>query len=141
MTRIVVVDDHWVVREGIRQVVSDEPDLEVTGEASNAEEMLALLRTQPCDVVVLDISLPGRSGLDVLRDLKQDYPRLPVLVFTMHSEVQYVAQAFRAGAAGYLTKEGVGVEFLTALRKVIAGGRYLSPALAEVLALRLGDDT
>jgi two-component system, NarL family, invasion response regulator UvrY len=141
MIRLVVADDHWVVREGIRQVVNDEPDLELAGEASNAEELLGLVRTHPCDLVVLDISMPGRSGLDVLRDLKRDYPDLLVLVFSMHPEVQYVAQAFRAGAAGYLTKEGVGEEFLAAIRKVIDGGRYISPGLAETLALRAFDNT
>jgi DNA-binding NarL/FixJ family response regulator len=137
MIRILIVDDHTVVRRGLKQIVSEETDMEVTGEARNAYEMLTLVRKQQCDVVVADISMPGRSGLDVLKELKQERPKLPVLVLSMHPEDQYAVRALKLGAAGYMTKESAPEELVKAIRKVVTGGRYVSPALAEKLALDL----
>jgi two-component system, NarL family, invasion response regulator UvrY len=141
MIRILIADDHAVVRRGLRQTVSEEHDMTVVGEASNAQELLGLVRKQPCDVVVLDISMPGRSGLDVLVELHREYTRLPVLVLSMHSEDQYAMRALRIGAAGYLTKETAPEELVKAIRKVVTGGKYITPSLAEKLALGLGKDS
>jgi two-component system, NarL family, invasion response regulator UvrY len=141
MIRILIVDDHTVVRRGLKQIVSEETDMEVAGEARNAHEMLSLVRKQQCDVVVADISMPGRSGLDVLKELKQERPKLPVLVLSMHPEDQYAVRALKLGAAGYMTKESAPEELVKAIRKVVTGGRYVSPALAEKLALDLATET
>ena len=141
MIRILIADDHAVVRRGLRQTVSEEHDITVVGEASNAQELLGLVRKQPCDVVVLDISMPGRSGLDVLIELHREHPKLPILVLSMHSEDQYAMRALRIGAAGYLTKETAPEELVKAIRKAVAGGKYVTPSLAEKLALGLGRDS
>jgi two-component system, NarL family, invasion response regulator UvrY len=141
MIRIIIVDDHTVVRRGLKQILSEESDMSVVGEAFNAQEMLALVRKQQCDVIVADISMPGRSGLDVLKELKQDRPKLPVLVLSMHPEDQYAVRALKLGASGYMTKESAPEELVKAIRKVVSGGRYVSPALAEKLALDLAVDT
>jgi DNA-binding NarL/FixJ family response regulator len=114
--------------------------MRVVGEATNVTELLDLVSRQACDVLVLDISMPGRSGLDVLKDLKRDRPRLPVLVLSIHPEEQYAIRAFRSGAAGYLTKDAVPDQLLSALRKLVSGGRFLSAALAERLAGQLATD-
>jgi DNA-binding NarL/FixJ family response regulator len=118
-------------------VLADEPDMTVLGEAHNAQELLSLARRHPCDLIVLDISMPGRNGLDVLRDLKSQFPKVAVLVLSMHPEDQYAVQAFRAGASGYLTKDSAPEELVLAARKVVRGGRYVSAALAEKLAVDL----
>jgi two-component system, NarL family, invasion response regulator UvrY len=141
MIRILIVDDHTVVRRGLKQILSEESDMSVVGEAHNAQEMLTLVRKQQCDVVVADISMPGRSGLDVLKELKQDRPKLPVLVLSMHPEDQYAVRALKLGASGYMTKESAPEELVKAIRKVVSGGRYVSPSLAEKLALDLAVDT
>ena len=141
MIRILIVDDHTVVRRGLKQILSEESDMSVVGEAHNAQEMLTLVRKQPCDVIVADISMPGRSGLDVLKELKQDRPKLPVLVLSMHPEDQYAVRALKLGASGYMTKESAPEELVKAIRKVVSGGRYVSPSLAEKLALDLAVDT
>lgn len=133
MIRLVIADDHAVVRKGLRQILSGEPDITIGGEASNADELLRLVRKRKWDVVVLDITMPGKSGLEVLKDLKQEQPGLPVLVLTIHAEDQFGVRALRAGAVGYLTKEGVPTELVRAVRKVVAGEKYISPALAEAL--------
>jgi two-component system invasion response regulator UvrY len=134
MIRVVIADDHAVVRKGLRQILSAEPDIEVGGEAANAEELLRLVRRQRWDAVVLDITMPGKSGLEVLKELKQERPGLPVLILTIHAEDQFGVRALRAGAVGYLTKEGAPTELVRAVRKVVAGGKYISPSLAEALA-------
>ncbi|MDE3118437.1 MAG: response regulator transcription factor, partial [Nitrospirota bacterium] len=134
MIRIATADDHAIVRRGLREILSAEPDMQVCGEAATAEELLDVVRSQACDAIVLDITLPGRSGLDVLKDLKQDRPALPVLVLTMHAEEQFGLRTLKAGAAGYLNKESAPAELVKAIRKIVAGGRYLTPSLAEVLA-------
>jgi two-component system, NarL family, invasion response regulator UvrY len=134
MLRILIADDHAIVREGLKHILSDKPDLQVVGEAGNAEELRDLLRGTPCDVVVLDISMPGRSGLEALEEVKREHPTVPVLVLSMHPEQQYAVRALKLGAAGYLTKENYPAELVKAIRKVVARGRYISPSLAEKLA-------
>lgn len=135
--RILVADDHAVVREGLKQILSDTPNLVVAGEAGTGQEVLSKLRSGQWDVVVLDISLPDRSGLDVLKQIKSYYPKLPVLVLTMHAEEQYAVRVLRAGASGYLTKESAPEQMAAAVEKVARGGRYVSPSLAEKLAFEL----
>jgi DNA-binding NarL/FixJ family response regulator len=135
--RALVADDHAVVRRGLRDVLGESRDIVVRGEARNASEVLEKVRHEPWDVVVLDLNLPDRSGLDLLGDLKRERPNLPVLILTVYSEEQFAVRAFRAGAAGYLTKESAPEELVAAVRKVVRGGRYVSPALAERLALLL----
>ncbi len=137
MKRILIVDDHEVVREGIKRILDEEPGDVVYGQAGGAADALNLVREQDWDVVVLDLSLEGRSGLEVLKELRQIRPRLPVLILTMHSEEQYARRAFKAGAAGYITKDSPGAELVRAINKVIEGRRYVSPALAERLVFDL----
>jgi DNA-binding NarL/FixJ family response regulator len=134
MITIVVADDHAVVRRGLKEILADETDIEIGAEASTAQELLELVRKRPWDAVVLDISLPGRSGLEVLAELKEERPALPVLVHTMHPEDQFALRAFRAGAAGYLTKDSAPTELVKAIRKIVAGGKYVGASLAEKLA-------
>ncbi len=134
MMRILMVDDHAVVRRGFQQIAGDAYGSLVLGEARSAEEALQLVQQQRWDVVVLDVNLPGRSGLDILRELKRERPQLPILVYSMHPEEQYAVRALKAGAAGYVTKAGAPEELLRAIRKVVSGGRYVSPWLAERLA-------
>lgn len=135
MIRIVTADDHAVVRRGIREIVSSEPDMEVVAEVATAQELLDVVQKRDCDAVLLDITLPGRSGLEVLKELKQGASKLPVLILTMHAEEQFGIRTLKAGAAGYLNKESAPDELVKAIRKVVAGGRYLTPALAEALAV------
>src|SRR6476661_3163634 len=134
MIRVLIADDHALVRRGIREVLEESSDIRVPGEASNAHEVLELLKQGPWDVVVLDINLPGRSGLDLLEDLHRERPELPVLMLTVYSEEQYALRALKSGAAGYLTKETVPERLVEAVRKVVQGGRYITPTLAERLA-------
>ena len=140
MIKVVVVDDHAVVREGLKRIIAESPGMAVTGEASDGHEALSVVRKDPCDVVVLDISMPNKNGLDVLKQLHIDSPRLPVLVLSMHSEDQYAIRVLRAGAAGYLTKESAPGKLVQAIRKVVRGGRYVSPTLAEKLVFDLDTD-
>ena len=139
--RVLIVDDHPVIRRGVRQILSEAHDIGDVGEAATPQEALALARTQPWHVMVLDISLPGRGGLDVLKEVRAELPKLPVLILSMHSEEQYAVRALRAGAAGYLTKETAPERLLDALRRVVDGGRYISPSLADRLAQELVNDT
>ena len=141
MIRLLIVDDHEVVRAGIRRVFDEQPGAALFGEAGNASEALRQVREQEWDAVVLDISLGGRSGLDVLKELHQLHPKLPVLILSMHSEEQYARRAFKAGAAGYITKDSPRTELVSAINKVLRGGRYVSPALAEKLVVSLGRGT
>jgi len=133
MTKILLVDDHEVVRDGIKKIFDEQPETIVFGQAGTAVEALSLARADDWDVVVLDLSLGARSGLEVLKELNQIRPRLPVLILSMHSEEQYARRAFKGGAAGYITKDSPRTELLKAIKKVSKGGRYLSPALAETL--------
>jgi len=133
MKRILIVDDHEVVREGIRQICEEQSGTAAFGQAGTVAEALRLARDENWDVAVLDLSLAGRSGLEVLKELKQIRPRLPVLILSMHSEEEYARRALKGGAAGYITKDSPRSELLKAIKKVIAGGRYVSPTLAEKL--------
>ena len=137
MIRILVADDHTVVRQGVKQIVSLAPDMRVTGEAVSGQEVLAKVLKDDYDIVLLDISMPGGSGLDTLANIKARRPELPVLILTMHPEEQYAVRVLRLGASGYLTKEGASDELLTAIRKVAAGGKYISQTLAEELASQI----
>ncbi|MGH7496908.1 MAG: response regulator [bacterium] len=137
MIKIFITDDHPIVREGLKQTLRETPDIAVSGEASNGEETLDDLRNQEVDVVLLDISLPGRSGLDILSQLRLAYPNLKILILSTYPEEQYAIRALKTGAAGYLTKESAPEELITAIRKVACGGKYVSAALAERLAFNL----
>ena len=141
MIKVVVVDDHAVVREGLKRIVSESGGMVVSGEAADGQEAMRLIRSEPCDVVLLDISMPNKSGLDVLKELHAESPRLPVLVLSMHPEDQYAVRVLRAGAAGYVTKESAPAKLVQAIRKVVRGGKYVSPSLAERLVFDLGTDT
>ena len=140
MIRILVADDHAIVRRGLRQIVSDENDMEVVGEAQTTQEILDLARQEEWDVIVLNISMPGRGGFEGLKALKQTHSKRPVLVLSMYPEDQFAVRAFRAGAAGYMIKESAPEELVQAIRKVVRGGKYVSSSLAEKLAAELGED-
>ena len=139
--RVLIVDDHAVVRRGLEQILADTyPDI-VCGEATNAEDAIQLVDQGDWDVVILDVSMPGRSGLDALKEIKKIKPALPVLVLSIHPEDQYATRVLRAGASGYMTKETAPEELLNAINKVVAGGKYVSAALAEKLAVDLETNT
>ena len=135
MTRIVIADDHSIVREGLKRIVSSIDGMEVTGEAGNGTEVMQRVRELAFDVLLLDLSMPGRSGMELIKLAKADKPRLRILVLSMHQETQYAVRAIRSGASGYLTKESAPAELLQALRKIAAGGAYVSSEVAEQLAL------
>ena len=135
--RIVIADDHAIVRRGLRQILSDVSDLAVIGEAASSDELLTILRSRPVDVVVLDLGLGDRSGIDVVKYIKSEFPRLPVLILSMHREDLFAERALRAGASGYVQKEDAPEELLIAIRRVAAGGTYVSPGMAEKLAADL----
>lgn len=120
MIRVMVVDDHQVVREGLRQLICGEPDMDVTGEAGSVAEMWEILGPDRCDVIVLDVSLPDRSGLDALRDLRASYPRLPVIILSIYPESQYAARALKEGAAVYICKDGPVERVVEAIREAVA---------------------
>ena len=135
---ILIADDHPLVRQGLKQLLGSEPDMAVVGEAKNAEETLDLARKLEWDVLILDYSMPGGNGLVVLKELKRAYPRRPVLILSMHPEDAIAISVLRAGAAGYINKECASEELPVALRKAVSGGKYVSPSLAEKLAVELG---
>ena len=130
-----------MVRHGLKQILADEFKRAVFGEARNAQEALDLVWKENWDIAILDVTMPGRSGLDVLREIKKSKPRLPVLVLSMHPENQFAVRVLKRGASGYMTKESAPVELVGAVKKVMAGGRYVSPALAEKLATYLSSDS
>lgn len=136
-TRVLIADDHAMVRDGLRQILANARDFEVAGGANDAASTLALVRSTPAQVLVLDLSMPGRSGIDLLKQIKDEIPALRILVLTMHAEQQYAARAFKGGASGYLTKESASAELLAAITKVAAGGAYVSVAMAERFAQSL----
>jgi two-component system invasion response regulator UvrY len=141
--RVLIADDHAVFRRGLRETLAEAFSRVTFGEAKTAQETLEHVRRLEWDVVILDISMPGKSGLDILDELKRSRPKLPILLLSMHPEEQFARRALKAGAAGYLTKESVPEELKEAVKKVAAGGRYVSATLAEKLALdlRAGADT
>ncbi len=141
MTRVLVADDHPLLRSGLKQVLSQEPDLEVIGEAENSEQVLRHVREGNVDVLILDLSMPGRGGLDILRDIRRDHPGLPILILSVHAEDQFAVRAIKAGANGYLSKDNAGPEVVRAVRKVLTGKKYVSPGLAEMLANALDHDS
>jgi DNA-binding NarL/FixJ family response regulator len=134
MIRILIVDDHSIVRKGLMQIVSECPGLSVTAEASSGAEALELARTQDFDIAIIDIAMPGRGGLDVLKDLRAQKPSLKVVVLSMYSEEQYAIRSLRDGASAYLTKGSAPDELVDAIRAVAAGRRYITPAVAERIA-------
>lgn len=140
MIKILVVDDHAIVREGLKQILSDVSDISVLAEAVNGQEALDQIHRHTFDVILMDISMPGRSGLEILKDIKTEHPKLPVLILSMHPEEQYAIRALRAGAAGYMNKSSAPDELIGAIRKVSAGRKYVSPSVAEKLAFELGAD-
>jgi two-component system, NarL family, invasion response regulator UvrY len=140
MINVVVVDDHAVVREGLKRIISENPGMAVSGEAGDGFEAMKAVKENPCDVVLLDITMPNKNGLDVLKQLRTESPRLPVLVLSMHAEDQYAIRVLRAGAAGYLTKESAPAKLVQAIRKVVRGGKYVSQTLAEKLVFDLDSD-
>jgi DNA-binding NarL/FixJ family response regulator len=139
LIKVLVSDDHALLRAGVKEILTHGFQDIVFGEAADAEQVLASLQAQEWDLVILDLNMPGRSGVEVLRELKQLQPKLPVLVLSMHAEDQYGRRLLRAGASGYLNKEVVPEELIKAVRKVLDGGRYVSPALAERLAFDLNE--
>lgn len=138
--RILIADDHPIVREGYKKILMSQPDMDVTGEAGNGQEVLDLIQKKDFDLILLDISMPGRSGLEILKELKSQKPHLPVMILSIYPEEQYAVRAFRDGASGYLTKASTPKELIAAIRKVSLGGRYVSEALAEKLTYILHGD-
>lgn len=141
MIKILIADDHAIVREGLKQIVAETSDMVVAGEAVNGREVLDQVRKKDWDLILLDISMPGRGGIDTLKDLKIEKPKLPVLVLSMYPEEQYAIRALKAGASGYLTKESAPEELIEAIRKVSKGRKYVSESLAETLAFHVGADS
>lgn len=137
--KILIADDHAIVREGLKQIVAEEKDILVAGEAENSEQMMEFLEKANWSLVVLDINMPGKSGLEALKDIKLLYPHLPVLILSMFNEDQYGIRAIKAGASGYLKKVSAPTELVTAIRKIVAGGKYINSSLAEKLAEKFGD--
>ena len=137
MIKVLIADDHPVVRMGLKLILKNEPDISVEYEAKTAKETITYVRKEKFSIVLLDISMPDRSGLDVLAQLKKQYPELPILILSMHSEDQYAIRVLKAGASGYMTKDSAPEELVKAVRKVTSGGRYVSPSLAEKLAYDL----
>ena len=139
--KVLIADDHPVVRHGLKQILSADPDVVVVGEAKNGNEALELARKLDWDVAILDYSMPGRSGLDLLAEFKREFPQRPVLVLSMHPEEVHARRVLKAGGAGYMNKESAGEELAAAIRKVVGGGKYVSAALAEKLAVELAPDS
>ncbi|CAB1367873.1 response regulator [Denitratisoma oestradiolicum] len=138
---VLIADDHAIVRQGLKQILSETEDMVVTGEAEDGADALRLARQQSWDVFLLDVTMPNRNGIDTLKQLKKEFPRLPVLILSMHPEEQYAVRAIKSGAAGYLTKQSAPELLVTAIRQVAAGKRFISPSLAEQLANALADDS
>ncbi|MGB8857358.1 MAG: response regulator transcription factor [Burkholderiales bacterium] len=134
MIKVLIADDHAIVRQGLKQVLAEADDMQVGGEATNGLETLEQIRNHDWSVVVMDMSMPGRSGIELIKLAKAERPKLPILILTMHSEDQYAMRALQAGASGYMTKESAPEQLVNAIRKVAAGGVYVSAATAEKLA-------
>jgi two-component system, NarL family, invasion response regulator UvrY len=131
--RVLLADDHAIIRDGLKQILADTDDLVVIGEAANGSEVMQKVREKDCDVLVLDISMPGRSGLDLIHMIKAEKPELPILILSMHHEEQYAVRALHAGASGYLTKESDSEVLVGAIRRVASGGVYISEKVAELM--------
>jgi DNA-binding NarL/FixJ family response regulator len=138
--RILIADDHAIVREGLKQILADTKDIVVAGHAENGGDAIKLARKGDCDVLLLDISMPDRSGIEVLKQIKKESPKLAVLMLSMHREDQYAIRSLKAGAAGYLNKQSAPDQLVDAIRQVATGRKYISAALAQELANQIGDD-
>lgn len=141
MIKILIADDHAIVREGLKQIVAEENDMKVSGEASNVNELFVLLKNEKWNIVVLDINMPGKSGLEALKDIKIQFPDLPVLVLSMFSEELYGMRSLKAGASGYLKKVSAPTELVNAIRMIVAGKKYISAGLAQNLATDMANDS
>ncbi|MBI3529282.1 MAG: response regulator transcription factor [Betaproteobacteria bacterium] len=141
MIRLLIVDDHTIVRHGLRQVVSESADIEVAAEAGSSAEAVRLLRENTYDLVLLDISLPDKNGIETLKQIKRDRPGLPVIMLSMHAEDEFGVRALKAGASGYVNKQSAHHQLVAAIRQVASGRRYISPELAEELARSIGEAT
>src|SRR5437660_6030863 len=139
--RILIADDHAVVRHGLKQILADEFKRAEFGEARNGQEVLNRVWKERWDVIVLDITMPGRGGLEVLKEIKKSRPKVPVLVLSMHPEDQFAVRVLKAGASGYMTKETAPEELVGAIKKVVAGGRHISSSLADLMAADISIDT
>jgi DNA-binding NarL/FixJ family response regulator len=139
MIRVILADDHAVVRRGVRQILAEAEDIQVSGEARDFGELTALMRTVECDVLVLDISMPGKNGIEALKVLRERNPRLQVIVLSMFPEDQYAVRALKAGAAGYVSKEGAPENLVEAIRHAARGKKYVTPAVALALAERIDE--
>lgn len=139
--RVLIADDHAIVRQGFKQIFSETEDLVVAGEADDGAEALQLARQQEWDVFLLDVTMPNRNGIDTLKQLKKEFPKLPVLILSMHPEEQYAVRAIKSGASGYLTKQSAPEQLVTAIRQVARGKKYVSPAVAEQLANAIAADS
>jgi two-component system invasion response regulator UvrY len=133
MIKVLIADDHSILRSGLKKILNEEDDIKISGEAANHNEVLKSLSKDIPDVVLLDISMPGRDGLDTLKEIKNHYPKLKVLMLSMHPEDRYAVRAIKAGAVGYVSKEQATDELVKAIRSVSDGRKYISPALAEKL--------
>jgi len=140
MIKVLIADDHPVVRQGLKQIIEETTDITVGGDASDGVDLLKKVRSGRWDAVLMDMAMPGTSGLDLLKQIKSENPKLPVLVLTVYSEDQYAIRVLQAGASGYLTKGCPPNEVIDAIRKVAGGGKYITESLAEKLAVRLDDD-
>ena len=138
--RILIADDHAIVREGLKQILADTGDIVVAGDAASGLDAIKMMRAGKYDVLLLDISMPDRSGIEVLKQLRQEFPKLAVLMLSMHREDQYAIRSLKAGASGYLNKQSAPDELVNAIRQVAQGHKYISPALAQQLANQIGDD-
>lgn len=133
MIRLILADDHAIVRHGLKQILALVPDIDVVGEAACGDELLAVLARTACDIVLLDINMPGFAGVDLIKRLSTEHPELPILVLSMHIEVPIASRALKAGAAGYLTKDSEPEILVVAIRKIVSGGRFIDPVLVESL--------
>jgi DNA-binding NarL/FixJ family response regulator len=141
MTNVLIVDDHTIVRDGLKQILSDSQDIDVVGEAADGSEAIKEIQKNKADVVLLDISMPGKNGLEVLKWIKKEQPELPVLILSMHAEDQYAMRALRAGAAGYITKQSASKQLVSAIHKVAGGGKFITESLVEKLVSVMDDDS
>lgn len=134
MIKIIIVDDHAIVREGLKQIVAEVSDIQVAGEAGSYVDLISILQNTECNLIVLDINIPEKSGIEITKEIKAQYPHLPILILSMYNEEHYGIRAIKAGASGYLQKVSAPTELITAIRKIYNGGKYISPLLADKLA-------
>ncbi len=141
MINVLIADDHALIREGLKKTLSSEPDMTLVGTANNVVELFKQLEQLAVSIVLLDITMPGESGLDALKELRQKHPHVPVLILSFHPEHRFAVRALKAGAAGYITKQSATEELVQAIRKIVSGGKYVSASLAEELAIELDTES